>query len=164
MLNEKFTADIQQLIEPFLKEAGVVLVDLNIRRTHRNFHIEILADKSNGGITIDECARLNRVLRDAIEAQNLITENYILEVSSPGLDRPLKTAGDFLRMMGREIRFFLSEPVGNKLEHTGIVSKVENENLTVETLGGKIFIPIQSINKAHLNLSKGKLCTDHTVL
>ena len=148
MLNEKFTEDIEQLIEPFLKEVGVVLVDFNIHRTRRNFHIEILADKASGGITIDECSRLNRKINDAIEAQNLIAENYTLEVSSPGLDRPLKTAGDFLRMLGREIRFFLSEPIGNKIEYAGTISKVENENLTIDTSAGQVVIPIQNVNKA----------------
>ena len=158
MLNDHLSEDIQKLIEGFLKEAEVVLVDLNVRRHGGQVAIEILADKPSGGITIDECSRLNRKINDAIETQNLIAENYTLEVSSPGLDRPLKTAADFLRMMEREVRIFLCEPVDNKIEYTGIVLKVENENLTVETLGGQVFIPIQKINKAELrkDISYGK--------
>ena len=190
MLSEELRESLKRLMEPFLKEAQVVLVDLNVHRYHGNFNIEILADKLrdccemvsfrhserseesfpeeilrrfapqndadrhfataplSGGITLQECGRLNRAMRDAIEAQNLIAENYTLEVSSPGLDRPLKTTGDFLRVMGREVHIFLLEPIGNKFEYTGIVSKIENENLTIDTSQEEVFIPIQNINKA----------------
>ena len=145
LLNEKF----QKLIEPFLKEAQIILIDLNIHRHHGNINIETLADKPTGGITLEECARLNRRMRDSVEAQNLITENYILEVSSPGLDRPLKTAGDFLRVLGRKIRIFLLDPIQNKIEYDGIVTKVEDKDLRIDIGRGEILIPIQSINKAN---------------
>ncbi len=145
LLNE----ELERLIEPLLKEVEVVLVDINIRRYHGNFNIEILADKPTGGITLQECARLNRMMRDSIEAQNLITENYILEVSSPGLDRPLKTVGDFLRVLGRKIRVFLLESIQNKIEYEGVVRKVESQDLTIDIGDGEILIPIQSINKAN---------------
>lgn len=148
MLNEALKEDFKKLIEPFLQQAAVVLVDFHIHRTYGNVNIKILVDKSTGGITMEECANLNRAIRDSIEAQNLIAENYTLEVSSPGLDRPLKTAQDFLRMVGREVRIFLLEPVGHKVEYTGIVLKVENENLTIDSSKGEVLIPIQNVNKA----------------
>lgn len=139
---------LKRLMEPFLKEAQVVLFDLNIHRHHGNIDIEILADKPTGGITLQECARLNRTLRDSIEAQNLITENYTLEVSSPGLDRPLKTAGDFLRVRGKEVQIFLLESLGNKIEYTGIIKTVDEQNLTIDTPSGGVLIPVSNINKA----------------
>lgn len=149
MLTEELTESLKRLMEPFLKEAQVVLVDLNIHRHHGNIDIEILADKPTGGITLQECARLNRAIRDAIEAQNLITENYILEVSSPGLDRSLKTAGDFLRVRGRKVRIFLLEPIQNKIEYNGVVTKVEGQDLTIDIGHGEILLPIQSVNKGN---------------
>jgi len=145
LLNE----ELEKLMEPFLKQAEAVLVDLNIHRHHGNIDIEILADKPTGGITLQECARLNRLMRDSIEAQNLITENYTLEVSSPGLDRPLKTAGDFLRVLGRKIQVFLLESIQNRIEYEGVVTKVEGQDLTIDIGRGEILIPIQSINKAN---------------
>ena len=146
-VNKESTVSIEKLIEPFFKEADVVLVDLNIRRHGGHVAIEILADKPAGGITIEECARLNRKINDAIEIQNLIGENYTLSVSSPGLDRVLQTNHDFRRVLGREIRVFLLEPVQNRIEYNGVVSKVEDQNLTIDIGQEEILIPLQNISK-----------------
>lgn len=143
-LNEK----ILEIAKPFFEEIGAELVDLNVRRTHSQVHIQILADKPAGGITIDECSELNRKIGDAIEGQSLIGVHYLLEVSSPGLDRPLKTFRDFLRVRGREVRFFLSEPVEEKLEHAGVVQRIEGDQVVIESNFSKIVIPLNKINKA----------------
>ena len=140
---------IEQLISPFLAELDVILVDLKVHQQRNQVAIEVLADKINGGITLDECTRLNRKIAEAIENQNLLAEPYTLEVSSPGLDRPLKTGQDFLRAFGREVRFFLAQPVQNKIEYTGVVNKMEGEEVIIDTTGGTIIIPLKVINKAN---------------
>ena len=95
-----------------------------------------------------ECTRLNQKVTEAIDQQNLIGQRYLLEVSSPGLDRPLRTPRDFLRVMGRPVKFFLSQPVQGKLEHQGIVKQITDQEVLMETQTTQIAIPLNLINKA----------------
>ena len=139
---------INNLILPCCEESGVELVDLDVRRFSGQVAIEILVDKHQGGVTIGECSGLNRKIGEALEAANLIPEDYTLEVSSPGVDRPLKTRKDFVRAVGREIRVFLSEPVAERLEHEGVIEEVQEENVVIENDDGLISLPISKINKA----------------
>lgn len=139
---------LDELISSVLTQTQLILVDLHVRPQGRNIAIQILADKPQGGITLEECSAINRKIGDALEEKKLIAQSYILEVSSPGLDRPLKTVQDFFRVLGREVKFFLSNPVHNKLEYSGIIQKVENDFLVLNLGGATIDIPIQCINKA----------------
>lgn len=145
---ESLAEKVEALILPFLSAIDVELVELNIRRYHSQLTVQVLADKKNGGITIAECAQLNRQIGDAIEIENLIGGHYVVEVASPGLDRPLKTAKDFLRVVGREVRFHLSEPVDNKIEHAGFIKNADNDNVIIEAKSSQLTIPLNTINKA----------------
>ena len=78
----------------------------------------------------------------------MFTGNYSLEVSSPGLDRPLKTKKDFLRVSGREVVFYLSENLHGKKEHQGVIKDVSEEKVEVQTKSGLVSIPFKIINKA----------------
>ena len=154
-MEELLSDQIGNLISPFLEEMGVELVDLKIYRHRGNAAIAILADKEFGGITIEECSTLNRRISMAMEAQNILNGFYTLEVSSPGLDRPLRTAKDLRRARQREARFFLSQPVAGKLEHAGTIEEVNNENVLVRVNDQMISIPIHLINKAKQVIQEG---------
>ena len=145
---EFLSEKIEKIALPLLNAMDADLVELNVCRHRSSLTIQILADKKQGGITINECSKLNREIGDAIEGENLITGRYILEVSSPGLDRPLRTTKDFLRVVGREVRFFLSEPVENRIEHIGAIRRVEEENVVIDFNSVEITIPITKVNKA----------------
>ena len=139
---------IQQLSASFLAAAGVELVDLNIRRQGKQTAIEILVDKTGGGINIDECSRLNREIGNALEAQNIISDRYLLEVSSPGLDRPLKTKRDFERVIHRPVRLILFERVGEKGEYVGDLLAVNDQGVVIATQQGNLAVPFEKINVA----------------
>jgi ribosome maturation factor RimP len=146
---EDLKADLLALVQPVFDAAGVDLIELNVRRQGRDFVIEILADRPSGGISMEECSFLNRKVVDLIDAEAAITEGYTLELSSPGLDRPLKTRKDFLRVMHQEIRFHLTGPTGGKLEYSGILKEVKENAVMIETQKhGEITIPIANISKA----------------
>ena len=157
LLMMDLTEKIENLIEPFLKEEAFVLVDLNVHQTRGQVAIRILTDHPYGGITIGECTRLNRKICEALENQNLITDRYTLEVSSPGLDRPLKTYLDLRRVINREVRFFLSSPRAGKLEYTGVVKDVNEQETIVECAGLEVAIPISDINKAKQIVNTGRI-------
>jgi ribosome maturation factor RimP len=125
----------------------VELVDVSVQARQRDIYIEVLADRPKGGITIDECTWINKELNKKLEAENIF-ENYYLEVSSPGLDRPLKSRRDFVRVSGRLVRFFLSAPVNGKRELEGTIKDATDEVVIVQKGESEISIPMNLINKA----------------
>jgi len=146
-MTELLLEKIEKIVMPFLNEMQVDLVDLHVNRYRGNLTIQILADKPMGEITIGECSLLNRRISEALERENFMAQDYTLEVSSPGLDRPLRTAKDFKRVIGREVRFYLSEPVGERLEYTGCIKRLEEENVVVNADEKEIILPLGKINK-----------------
>ena len=147
--HEELKASLLELAQPVFDQAGVDLIELNIRRQGREYVIEILADRPTGGISLEECSFLNRKVVDLIDAENAVQQEYSLDLSSPGLDRPLKTRKDFLRVMHKDIRFHLTGPVGGKLEYSGILKEVKENAVMIETQKhGEITIPIANISKA----------------
>ncbi len=139
---------LEFLVSPLLSEGGIELVALNTRRQGNTMIIEFLVDKPQGGITLDECRSLNQKIGFSIEQENLIDRHYVVEVASPGLDRPLRTTKDFVRAKGRKVRFFLSEPVADRIEHEGIIQRVEEGVVMIESQQTEIAIPLEKINKA----------------
>jgi ribosome maturation factor RimP len=114
--------------------------------------LQLFVDKE-GGINIDECAIINSRLGDIIEAKNLIDERYILEVSSPGLDRPLKTKRDFERVVGKKLDIWLVREQKNKTFITGRLKSLDEKGLTVESAkNGDITIDYETISRAVLKL------------
>jgi ribosome maturation factor RimP len=159
-MEQELSRQIEELAVALLEKVGVELFRLSIVRRKGKVMMEILADKPTGGITLDECAALNRQIIGAIDGQNLIDEDYLLELSSPGLDWPLKTAKDFRRALNRQVRVVLSQPVGEKWEYTGIVQEVMDNDFVLLPVAGRsgkkkgespileVVIPFEKIVKA----------------
>lgn len=139
---------IAALIETFVTEQGFDLVDISINHYRQNDSVQVLVDKPQGGITIDECANLSRQIDVLLEAQNIFDGSYTLEVSSPGIDRPLVHSKDFIRAKGKEVVFYLKEPVQGSLEYTGIILRVEEGKVHLQAKGKEVSIALQLINKA----------------
>lgn len=148
MYRDSVILQLQGLIEEHLKGQGMLLVDLICRREGRNLMLRVLADYPQGGIDIDTCARLNNELGAILEEKDIIGESYVLEVSSPGLDRPLKSREDFLRCLGREAVFYLSGPVRERIQWQGVIKETGEESVLIESSGDEISIPLALINKA----------------
>lgn len=147
-MTEELRDKIEDIIVPLIREAGLELVELKIVRKGKVVHVVVLADKPRGGISIDECTLINRRLSQKIEEDNFIIDDYVVEVSSPGLDRPLKSKKDFLRAMGCMVRFHLSELVENKLDHEGMIHEVFDDNVVIKTKNSSVAIPLDKIHKA----------------
>ena len=111
---------ILSLVEPYLASQNFDLIDLQVKSINKDFMIEILVDKPRGGISIGECAGVNRAIANLFEQENILKADYMLEVSSPGIDRPLTSVKDFLRSYGKDIVFYLIDEVWisiNKFVH-----------------------------------------------
>jgi ribosome maturation factor RimP len=148
----KLLEAIRVELKPILDELKAEIVELSLKRLPAKITLQLFVDKE-GGINIDECAIINSRLGDIIEAKNLIDERYILEVSSPGLDRPLKTKRDFERVVGKKLDIWLVREQKNKTFITGRLKSLDEKGLTVESAkNGDIAIDYETISRAVLKL------------
>jgi ribosome maturation factor RimP len=145
---EPLKEQLQLLVAELLQGTDKELVEILIRRQSRRIVIEVLVDKVQRGITLDECAFLNRKIAEQIEIKNLIADSYVVEVSSPGLDRPLQTQRDFQRNRGCRIHVYLSEAIDLKLEYEGVISEAFPDRIVIEEQNKKVEIPLVQIRKA----------------
>ena len=141
-------AQLEELIGEYLLDQGLVLVELIYRHEGRDLFLRVLADWPRGGITVGECSRLNRELGAMLEEKNILQDRSIMEVSSPGLDRPLKNEFDFTRCLNRRARFFLNAAIKDRIEWVGVITEVKNNVVFVAIDNAMLEIPLSSINKA----------------
>ena len=106
---ETYESRTAELLEPILSECQFELVDIDYEKEAGDWYLRVYIDKP-GGITIDDCEKVSRALSDKLDEADFIDEAYILEVSSPGLTRPLKKEKDFERNIGKpvEMKFFMA--------------------------------------------------------
>ena len=147
MDREAVISQLRKTIEDYLLSRDLVLVDLIYRQEGMDLFLRILTDRPEGGISIGECARINSELSAILDENDSLQLRYILEVSSPGLDRPLKQKSDFLRCINRKVRVFLKEPLEGTWEFVGIISKVEDEYLYIDIEGVSKQMPLDKINR-----------------
>jgi ribosome maturation factor RimP len=148
MLDSQKKEQIKETLDSFLEKSGFCLVEINNSYQGNAICLRVIADRPEGGITIDECARLNRQIQEILDKEIVLQQEYILEVSSPGLDRPLVTEKDFSRCLKQGARLFFTELINGKREIEGIINKVENGLVYIDT-GGVLFeAPLSKIAKA----------------
>lgn len=148
MAKEALTNELNIFVADFLKSRNLDLIEIIHRYEGKDLYLRILTDKPEGGINMDECARVNRDLGEALDAQEALQQRYILEVSSPGLDRPLTTEADFKRSLNKNIKFFLNDFIKGKVEWDGIINKVSEGRVFITAQGSLLEIPLEKINKA----------------
>lgn len=123
---------VKERLLPLIKDQNLELVDFEFSPSGSKSLLRIYVDKPEG-ITIDECANLSRKVSDFLDMENLIPHRYNLEVSSPGLDRPLVKREDFMRKVGEKVRVFLKQPVDGKLDLVGEIKKFQEETVYLST-------------------------------
>lgn len=136
-----------KIVEPVVVAKGLELIELNLDVRNHLYRVEVLVDRLQGGISLEECVSVTKALNDALEFE---PEDYELTVASPGLDRPLKTEKDFLRTLGQPVRFVLKEKVEGKGEYSGQVKSVGSQAVLVTLADRDISIPLDKIMKAVL--------------
>lgn len=122
------TREISQLIEPILDEMDVELVDIEYLSGHGRWIVRIYVDKE-GGITLDDCARVSREIGELIDIKDIIHHAYVLEVSSPGLNRPLKREKDFQRAIGKKVKAKMLVPLKGRKHFTGYLKSFPERHL-----------------------------------
>lgn len=141
-LIEKITA----LVEPVITEMQLELVEVQFRREQVGQVLRLII-YSDSGINIDHCKQVSREVGHILEVEDVIGQAYHLEVSSPGLDRPLKTARDFKRCQGKKINVkFVQEE--SQEDVTGVIVDCVSDTLALETSKKLMKIPLDTIKKA----------------
>ncbi len=146
-----FIDRVKELIAPYLSENDIELVDIIYRRESEGMVLRLLVDKPYG-INLKECEDLNARLSGLLDKESLIEEHFIVEVSSPGLDRPLKTDRDFERNIDKVLDISTFEPIDGTRVHEGALIGVEKENIVIESSGISVVIPKNKIAKAVLKI------------
>ncbi len=151
-LTSPLTRKVREALAKTLESQGVELVDLIWRREAPGMVLKFLVDKL-GGITVDECTHLNQMISRFLDAEGLIQERYVLEVCSPGLDRPLKTKRDFDRELGRLIRVKTRRPLEGGSAHVGTLREVDRKMIVIEKKDGmRLAIAFDQIASARLEV------------
>ena len=150
MQKEGIRQELELLFEQKFVALGFELVDLIYRQDGGGLFLTVLADRLGGGINLDECAKLNRQISSALDEKGIIASRYVLEVSSPGLDRCLVTQKDFMRSLNKKAVFYLSELINGKCQWQGQISKVQGQSVFIDNCGCRLEIPLTKINKATL--------------
>lgn len=128
-------AEIEQrcevLVQPILDEHHFELWDVEYVKEGSNYYLRVFADKE-GGITIDDCVTISRALEAKLDEDDFIQDAYILEVSSPGLGRPLKRERDFIKSIGAAVDVKLYQGLNGQKEFTGILKEYKNDEIVIE--------------------------------
>jgi ribosome maturation factor RimP len=145
-LNEK----IRSLAEPILVSLGLDLVEVAYAGNFRNGVLRIFIDKP-GGVTLEDCERAHRYLGHALDVEDPIPHAYTLEVSSPGLDRPLRGESDFSRHRGERVRVRTASPLEGRREWTGEIVGVGAEKVTLKISDKQALeVPLSEVVQAKL--------------
>jgi len=147
MIEEK----ISNIIKKDIERNGIEIVELKCSSYGNRAVIRVLIDKP-GGITVGDCSRVSNTVKFLLNGSDLTISNYNLEVSSPGLDRPLTLEKDFLRNKGKAVTINLNSPFENKIYFEGKILNFENNAVTINTGASVIQIPIEKIAIAKLKI------------
>jgi ribosome maturation factor RimP len=152
-VNQTYREKIRQLIEPVLEEENMDLIDIECLRMKTRWIVRIFLDKE-GGITLDDCSGISRQVGDILDVYDIPPDPYTLEVSSPGLDRPLTRDKDFIKYRGCKVRIRTDEKIdGIRNFHGELIDYLTEDGkkiLMINVAGKTYCIPRDSVVKAHL--------------
>jgi len=141
--------DLEELIGPVVAALGYELWELEYAPRAGNALLRIFID-AQAGVTLEDCERASRAVSEALDGADPIPGHYTLEVSSPGLDRVLRTQAHFARYVGERIRVQLKQPLDGRRRFVGRLSGIEDEVLEVDLEDGRVRLPIDAIQRARL--------------
>ena len=141
---------ISALAREVVGYAGLEFVHLDAKREPGGFVLRLYIDKP-GGVTLDDCARVSRQISAQLDVEDPIEGHYTLEVSSPGLDRPLFEDGDFVRFAGRQVSISTSVPLDGQRNFQGRLEGLEDGSVLLTLQGGRLVtIPRGQVTRARL--------------
>jgi len=152
-------AHLEPIIEPAVEAAGYRLVRLRLMGGHVKT-LQIMAERPDGTMNVEDCAILSRSLLDFLERENPLEGDFELEVSSPGIDRPLTRLMDFSRWAGHEAKLELHTPIDGRKRFRGKLLGLDGNDVTLQTQDTRISFPFAQIAEAKLVLTDALIAED----
>ncbi|MFA4874010.1 MAG: ribosome maturation factor RimP [bacterium] len=156
---KEILAKVEGLVAPVLANLGYDLIEREIVFDSGRWVLRLFIDRE-GGVTIDDCVRASHSIEDLVAVEDVVPVRYDLEVSSPGIFRPLRRPADFEKYAGMRVRVRTAEPIDGRSNFKGILERVEGGAITIIIDGDRYQVPIDAIEKARLEpeelLPKGK--------
>lgn len=145
----RIIAEVWRLVEPVIQADGMDLIEVEYRREPHGWVLRLYMDQASG-MSVDDCARMSDVVGDLLDVSDVIPNPYHLEVSSPGLDRPLRRPEHFQAQVGKVIEARTIDPIDGRRKFRGILREVSGEMITVDCDGREYRIPIPQVERARL--------------
>jgi len=133
---------IEELIKPVIEEEGFELVELKLARYKKSSRLLLFVD-SDHGVNLDDCARLSKAVEPVLDSSDVFSFGYVIEVSSPGLDRPMTTARDFKRRIGKRVQIFFND--SNLPPREGELTDADEKLIELQNDGDKSKYDLSSI-------------------
>lgn len=144
---------IKDIIKPIVDSFDLVLDDIVYITHGRRWVLRVYIDKEEGGVTLEDCEKVSVQLSQILDSKDIIPHAYILEVSSPGLDRPLKRIKDYKKYTGRLIKLNILKPYNDKTSLAGRIISVTDEKIEIEAeKTGRVEILFSDISNARLEI------------
>ena len=148
---QDYEAQTEKLILPILEKYGFKLYDVEYVKEGAEWYLRLFLDKDGEeGVDLDDCELISRKFSDVLEQEDPIAQAYRLEVSSPGIERPLKRTKDFQRFQGEKVQVKTFSEVDGKKQFIGILGETTEDAVTLDVDGTEICIPRNKISKANL--------------
>lgn len=153
----RVSPEIESVIEPVVSGLGYEFVGAQFGQAENGQTLRIFIDTENG-VVVDDCVTVSRQLSDVLDVEDTIKSAYQLEVSSPGLDRPLFTARQFSQQLNEVIKVKMAVAADGRRNFKGRLIEVKDNNVLIEVDGIDYNLPVTDIEEAHLvaNISKVK--------
>ncbi|WP_373046046.1 ribosome maturation factor RimP [Vulgatibacter sp.] len=156
------TDKVRELAEPLASHGGMELVDVEFLREGGRWVLRLYLDRP-GGVSLDDCQEISRQVEKLLDVEDFIEPAYALEVSSPGLERPLKTRAHFEQFAGRDIELKTFGPIGDppRKNYKGRLLGISSDDVVrIEIDGTEYAVPLDKVAKAHLAIDFDALAAD----
>lgn len=147
VLIKEFIKKIEDLVTPFLDKEGIELVDVEWAQEPAGRFLRFFIDTEEG-VSLDTCAKVSEALSRVLDQADIVSESYVLEVSSPGIERPLKKPKHFTRFVDSEIYVKIFKPIDGRKEFKGILKSVSERGIVIEYNNKLLDIPFDLVAKA----------------
>jgi len=137
-------------LEPYVIEKGFELIELEFGAYGKSPVLRVYIENPTRPITIDDCTEVSYILSNVLDTIDMEEQSYILEVSSPGFDRPLRREKDFVRFAGETVRVQTDMPVNGRKNFKGVLQGIDNEMVLVDVNGEILQIHLENLKHANL--------------
>ncbi|SEN44828.1 ribosome maturation factor RimP [Lihuaxuella thermophila] len=149
-MSRQITETVEKIALPILEAEGLELVDVEYKKEGQNWFLRVFIDREGKPIDLDDCSRVSERLSEALDEADPIPGAYFLEVSSPGAERPLKKEADYRKAVGKNVYITTYEPIEGQKAFEGVLTRFEDNQITVEEQGKTVQIPLDKVAKARL--------------